>query len=173
MINLELITQDLYEQLVQRFPHIDIRLEKPGANESIITLINPHKGHPVNIFINNFDEEIKVVYYKTARFFPITTDGIDFLLKSVEDYLNGQIVYLNIISPNNKVSSRERIVPVSELPENDLQKLTQLCREKNLLNESDLLFELQSGSSVAVNFWDISKNFCYKMKGKNLIKVSS
>ena len=124
----------------------------------------------INIFSNDFDHEFKVIYFKTPRFFPSNQDGIDALLKAISDYITGKIVYMDIISTSNNSYPRDRLVPVSELPEADLDKLARLCINKNLLSESELRFELQAGSSICINFWDQNKNFCYKMQNGKLIK---
>ena len=92
------------------------------------------------------------------------------MLKAISDYITGKIVYMDIISTSNNSYPRDRLVPVSELPEADLDKLARLCINKNLLSESELRFELQAGSSICINFWDQNKNFCYKMQNGNLIK---
>ena len=71
---------------------------------------------------------------------------------------------MDIISTSNNSYPRDRLVHVEELPEADLDQLARLCINKNLLSESELRFELQAGSSVCINFWDQTKNFCYKMQ---------
>ena len=101
----------------------------------MITIHNPNGGLPINIFSNDFDHEFKVIYFKTPRFFPSNQDGIDALLKAISDYITGKIVYMDIISTSNNSYPRDRLVPVSELPEADLDKLARLCINKNLLSE--------------------------------------
>lgn len=63
------------------------------------------------------------------------------MLKAISDYITGKIVYMDIISTSNNSYPRDRLVPVSELPEADLDKLARLCINKNLLSESELRFE--------------------------------
>ena len=96
---------------------------------------------------------------QNAAFFPSNQDGIDALLKAISDYITGKIVYMNIISTSNNSYPRDRLVPVSELPEADLDKLARLCINKNLFSESELRFELQAGSSICINFWDQKQKF--------------
>ena len=77
---------------------------------------------------------------------------------------------MDIISTSNNSYPHDRLVSVSELPDADLDQLARLCSNKDLLSESELRFELQAGSSVCINFWDQSKNFCYKIQNGKVIK---
>ena len=144
MINAEIEARELQNKLSHICPDAKIDFKIPTANEAVITIHNPNGGLPINIFSNDFDHEFKVINFKTPRFFPSNQDGIDAL--------------------------RVHLLPVSELPEADLDKLARLCINKNLLSESELRFELQAGSSICINFWDQNKNFCYKMQNGKLIK---
>lgn len=170
MINAEIEARELQNKLSHICPDAKIDFKIPTANEAVITIHNTNGGLPINIFSNDFDHEFKVIYFKTPRFFPSNQDGIDALLKAISDYITGKIVYMDIISTSNNSYPRDRLVPVSELPEADLDKLARLCINKNLLSESELRFELQAGSSICINFWDQNKNFCYKMQNGKLIK---
>ena len=170
MINAEIEARELQNKLSHICPDAKIDFKIPTANEAVITIHNPNGGLPINIFSNDFDHEFKVIYFKTPRFFPSNQYGIDALLKAISDYITGKIVYMDIISTSNNSYPRDRLVPVSELPEADLDKLARLCINKNLLSESELRFELQAGSSICINFWDQNKNFCYKMQNGKLIK---
>ena len=170
MINAEIEARELQDKLTHICPEAKIDFKVPAANEAVITIHNPNGSLPVNIFSNDFDHEFKVVYFKTPRFFPSNQDGIAALLKAISDYVTGKIVYMDIISSSNNSYPRDRLVHVEELPEADLDQLARLCINKNLLNESELRFELQAGSSVCINFWDQTKNFCYKMQNGKIIK---
>ena len=143
MINAEIEARELQNKLSHICPDAKIDFKIPTANEAVITIHNPNGGLPINIFSNDFDHEFKVIYFKTPRFFPSNQDGIDALLKAISDYITGKIVYMDIISTSNNSYPRDRLVPVSELPEADLDKLARLCINKNLLSESELRFELE------------------------------
>lgn len=171
MINAKTEIRDLQNKLLPVCAGARSEITEPAANEALLTIQNPNGGLPIKISVNDFDNEFKVVYYKTPRFFPANQEGVAALLKAIADYTSGAVVYLDLISASSKLTPRDRLVHLQELPADDLDQLIRLCLSKNLLSESDLRFELQSGSAIAVNFWEISKNFCYKMQGGKLIKA--
>ncbi len=171
MINAEIEASVLKEKLTQTCPDADIDLKLPATDEVTITINNPTGGLPINIAVTDFDDEFKVIYCKTPRFFSTNKDGVDALLKAVADYINGDIAYMNIISTGNNAHPRDRLVHVNELPQPDQKQLALLCIKKDLLSETDLNWELQGGSSVCINFWNTHKNYCYKLLGGKIIKV--
>ena len=139
MINAEIEARELQNKLSHICPDAKIDFKIPTANEAVITIHNPNGGLPINIFSNDFDHEFKVIYFKTPRFFPSNQDGIDALLKAISDYITGKIVYMDIISTSNNSYPRDRLVPVSELPEADLDKLARLCTRICLVKANSAL----------------------------------
>lgn len=170
MINAKEEILQLHTTLLELYPNDKFDLQQVKSNEIAVIFHNPNRGQPITISLNDFDNEFKVTYFKTPRFFVVNSDGIAALLKALSDYTTGNISYMDIISTSNKTYSKDRLVSISELPEPNLEALAHLCVSKNLISESDLRLELQGGSSVCINFWDTSKNFVYKLRGGTLIK---
>lgn len=170
MTNTEIQAQELANELTAICKSEKIEI-KPTDNDICVIIHNPQGGHNIEIFTNDFDREFKVVYCKTPRFYTADVKGTNQLLKAIDDYVNGKIAYLDLVSSSNQDYPRDRLVNINELPDADLKALIRLCIDKNLINESELLFELQSGSSIGVHFWDTNKNFAYKLKDNLLIKI--
>lgn len=157
MINAEIEARELQNKLSHICPDAKIDFKIPTANEAVITIHNPNGGLPINIFSNVLITNSKYLTSKRHVFSLLIKTGSMLLLKAISDYITGKIVYMDIISTSNNSYPRDRLVPVSELPEADLDKLARLCINKNLLSESELRFELQAGSSICINFWDKTK----------------
>ena len=170
MTNTEIQAKELANELAAICKNAKIEI-KPTDDDICVLVHNPNGGHAIEIFTNDFDKELKVVYRKTPRFFPDDPKGNAELLKAVGDYISGKIIYLDITSSSNQDYPRDRLVNIDELPaEPDFEQLARLCIDKNLLSESELRFELQAGSTIGVHFWDTSKNFSYKMQGSKIVK---
>lgn len=170
MINTEIEARELLNTLKNIYKTLQIEIE-PSDNDTCVIVQNPYGGQNLKIFTNDFDREFKIIYRNTPHFYPADNQGTEALLKAINDYINNKVAYLDLTSSSHQDFPRDRLVHNTELPEADLEKLSRLCINKNLLSESDLRFELQSGSSINVHFWDTAKNFCYKMHSGKLSKA--
>ena len=65
----------------------------------------------------------------------------------------------------------DRLISADEIPIADLDTLVNFCRNKNLVVGSELQYELKGGTKLCFKFWDASKDFCYRLKDEEIIRV--
>ena len=139
---------------------------------TVLLFPNPSGGHPLRLE-SSPGEDLKLALRKTYRFYERESASLDRLLRDIENYAAGRIALLGYTTRQGEESSFDRITSVSDTAVTTFDELIDLCIRCRLIHSDALTDIVTAGGMLTIHFWDSRKDFCYKLKGRELVKESA
>lgn len=148
----------------------DTQITKNGET---ITLIfpNPSGGRSLRLE-STPGEDLKLTLRKTSRFYERESAALERLLRDIEKYASAQVVLLDYMAREGEESNFDRMAIAAEASLTNIDQLIDLCIHCNLIHSDALTDLLTAGGTLHIHFWNSRKDFCYKLKGRELVRES-